>query len=95
MYKVCCKVCGVKNHPNYNDRTVDYDFAILTLCETVAFTQDISPACLPSSSSNNYDSRESVVSGWGTLNSGGSTPDVLHEVTVNTMSNSQVLYCQL
>jgi len=83
------RVCGVKNHPNYNDRTVDYDFSILTLCETVDFTQDISPACLPSSSSNNYDSRESVVSGWGTLNSGGSTPDVLHDVTVNTMSNSQ------
>merc|ERR1712179_257618 len=83
------RVCGVKNHPNYNDRTVDYDFAILTLCETVDFTTDISPACLPSSSSNNYDNRESVVSGWGTLNSGGSTPDVLHDVTVNTMSNSQ------
>merc|ERR1712002_1204490 len=83
------RVCSVKNHPNYNDRTVDYDFAILTLCESVSFTSDISPACLPSSSSNNYDNRESVVSGWGTLSTGGSTPNVLHEVTVNTMSNSQ------
>merc|ERR1712098_1021476 len=63
------------NHPNYNDRTVDYDYAILTLCESVSFTTDISPACLPSSSSNNYDNRESVVSGWGTLSTGGSTPD--------------------
>jgi len=83
------RVCSTKNHPNYNDRTVDYDYAILTLCESVSFTTDISPACLPSSSSNNYDNRESVVSGWGTLSTGGSTPNVLHEVTVNTMSNSQ------
>ena len=82
----------MKNHPGYDDRTVDYDFAILTLCETVDFTQDISPACLPSSSNNNYDSRESVVSGWGTLDLGWIAPDVLHDVTVNTMSNAQVLY---
>ena len=33
---------------------------------------------------------QAVVSGWGTLSTGGSTPTVLHEVTINTMSNSQV-----
>merc|ERR1712034_261521 len=30
-------VCGTTNNPNYNSRTVDYDFSILTLCETVDF----------------------------------------------------------
>jgi len=83
------RVCSIANHPNYNSQTVDYDFAVLTLCEEVTFTTDISPACLPASSSTNYDSRQAVVSGWGTLSSGGSTPTVLHEVTINTMSNSQ------
>jgi len=84
------RVCSVANHPNYNQQSVDYDFAILTLCEEVSFTTDISPACLPTSSSTNYDNRQAVVSGWGTLSSGGNTPNILHEVTINTMSNSQV-----
>merc|ERR1719341_3181170 len=83
------RVCGVTNNPSYNSRTVDYDFSILTLCEAVDFTTDISPACLPTSSSTNYDNRQAVVSGWGTLSTGGSTPTVLHEVTINTMSNAQ------
>merc|ERR1719341_2685408 len=83
------RVCGITNHPNYNEQTVDYDFSILTLCESVTFTTDISPACLPPSSSTNYDNRQAVVSGWGTLSTGGSTPTVLHEVTINTMSNAQ------
>ena len=30
-----------------------------------------------------------MVSGWGTLSSGGRQPDVLQEVTVNTMTNGQ------
>jgi len=85
------RVCSVKNHPNYDSYTVNYDYAVLTLCESVEFTEDISPACLPTSSSTNYDSSVAVVSGWGTLSTGGSTPDVLHEVTVNTMSNSQCM----
>jgi len=79
------RVCGVKNHPNFTN-TGDYNFAILALCETVGFTQDISPACLPSSSSNNYDNTESLVSGWGTLYGNS---DVLHGMTVLTMPNSQ------
>merc|ERR1712058_138122 len=41
------RVCSVVNHPNYNAGTVDYDFAILRLCDKVTFSDDISPACLP------------------------------------------------
>ena len=52
------QVCGVTNHPSYNSRTVDYDFAILTLFDTVTFTVAISPASLPASSSTNYGSRQ-------------------------------------
>merc|ERR1712106_395398 len=57
------RVCGVTNHPNYNSRTVDYDYAILTLCEAVAFSTDISPACLPASSSTKYDNRQWCLAG--------------------------------
>merc|ERR1712168_1027860 len=83
------RVCGTTNNPNYNSRNIDYDFSILTLCEDVQFTTDISPACLPQSSNTNYDNRQAVISGWGTLSTGGTTPSVLHEATVKTMSNSQ------
>jgi len=82
------QVCSVTDHPQY-DGQVSYDFSILTLCNEVAFRTDIQPACLPPSSSYAADDKEAVVSGWGTLSSGGSTPDVLHEVAVQTMSNAQ------
>ena len=85
------QVCRTTNNPNYNSGNIDYDFSILTLCEEVQFTKDISPACLPSNSNTNYDNRQAVVSGWGTLSTGGSTPSVLHEATLNTMSNLRVL----
>jgi len=83
------RVCGVTDHPSYNAATYDYDFAVLTLCDDVTFKTDISPVCLPSSSSYDAEGRQSVVSGWGTLSSGGSTPDVLHEVTIETMTNNR------
>ena len=85
------QVCRTTNNPNYNSGNIDYDFSILTLCEEVQFTKDISPVCLPSNSNTNYDNRQAVVSGWGTLSAGGSTPYVLHEATLNTMSNLRVL----
>jgi len=83
------RVCSRKDHPSYNSRNEDNDFSVLTLCESVAFTNDIRPVCLPPSSGSNYDNVNAVVSGWGTLSSGGSRPSTLMEVTVNTMTNSQ------
>jgi len=83
------RVCSVTDHPQYNAGTTDYDYSILTLCDEVPFKNDIQPVCLPPSSSYAADDREAVVSGWGTLTSGGRQPDVLQEVTVQTMSNAQ------
>merc|ERR1711962_635898 len=83
------RVCGKKEHPNYNSRTEDNDFAILTLCDRVTFTTTVSPACLPPDTSNQYSNNEAVVSGWGTLYSNGPQPSILQDVTVSTMSNSQ------
>jgi len=83
------RVCGTADHPNYNSRTTDYDFSVLTLCDDVPFQTDIMPACLPPNTNYNAENRAVVVSGWGTLSSGGSSPDVLREVTLQSMSNSQ------
>merc|ERR1712126_516589 len=87
--EIKAQVCSTINHPNYNGNTLENDFAILRLCNPVTFTKMLSPACLPSSSSNNYDSVTATVSGWGTLQQGGSQPSVLQEVSINTMTNAQ------
>jgi len=84
------RVCEVLQHPSYNSDNVDYDFSVLRLCEELQFQTDVLPACLPANTFTNYDNRQAVVSGWGTLGSWGlSTPNKLMEVTVNTMTNSQ------
>merc|ERR1719154_70356 len=85
------RVCAKKEHPNYDSRTTDYDYATLTLCEDLTFAQDVSPACLPSTagSGSEFEYKSGVVSGWGTLSSGGGQPTVLQETTVNTMSNNE------
>jgi len=83
------KVCGIKEHPNYEKGNL-YDYSVLTLCEEVAFTENVSPVCLPTTSGigSQYEGKDAVVSGWGHLSSGGSAPGVLMEVDVKTMSNS-------
>jgi len=85
------KVCNIKDHPNYNSKNLNNDFSVLTLCDTVEFTDKISPVCLPSSQGQGtqYEGVDAVVSGWGTLSSGGPRPNTLMEVMVKTMSNSQ------
>jgi len=76
------------SHPGYNSNTQDNDFAIVRLSQDVTFTDTVYPVCMPDSSKN-YDSVQATVTGWGTLQSGGSQPNVLYEVDVDTQSNSQ------
>merc|ERR1711973_81221 len=85
------KVCKIKDHPKYNSRTVNNDYSVLTLCEEVEFTDKISPVCLPSAQGvgAQYEGVNAVVSGWGTLSSGGSSPNTLREVVVKTMSRKK------
>jgi len=75
------------SHPSYNSNTQDNDFAIVQLSSPVTFSNTVSPVCLPSSSSNNYDGQKATATGWGTLSSGGSQPSVLQEVDVTVLSN--------
>ena len=48
----------------------------------------VSPVCLPSDIGNDYANAKAKVTGWGTLNPDtGEVPDVLYEVSVQTLSN--------
>ena len=45
----------------------------------MSFSDRVSPICLPSASTN-YDNKVATVTGWGTLSSGGSQPNILQKV---------------
>jgi len=79
------------SHPNYNDNTYDYDYAIVELVEPLSLTgsSKARAACLPTSSDVQFASGTSfVVSGWGALSEGGNSPDVLHAVLVPHVSDA-------
>merc|ERR1719300_378189 len=72
---------AVINHPDYNDQTTENDISILRLAEKVDLYKypHIKPACLPS-----YPySGPGVVSGWGTVSSGGLMQSHLRDVEVD------------
>merc|ERR1719504_606037 len=81
-------VAEIINHPNYDDGTTDNDYAILRLANPVTFTNEVSPACLPADLSATFAGVLATVTGWGTLSSGGSQPNVLQEVDVTVTSNT-------
>ena len=80
---------AITDHPDYSGSTLDNDFSILTLSQPVAFTQKVSPACLPGDASQDFAGQVATVSGWGTLQSGGNQPMALNEVDVTVKSNEE------
>ncbi|KAF0296009.1 Trypsin-1 [Amphibalanus amphitrite] len=83
-------VSQIVDHPSYNSRTLSHDFSLLKLSQTIDFSSlsnQVAPACLPSG--GDFVDVDAIVSGWGTLSSGGSRPSVLQDVTVQTMSNAE------
>ena len=51
----------------------------------MTFSDRVSPICLPSASTN-YDNKVATVTGWGTLSSGGSQPNILQKVLLTFSS---------
>lgn len=40
-------VAAIHEHPDYDDWSIGYDFAILELAENLNFSSHVRPACLP------------------------------------------------
>ena len=76
------------SHPDYNRRTLDSDLAILVLKQEVRFRAQVSPVCLPNPQTT-YDSREALVTGWGTLYNGGPVPSTLVKAELRSLTNKQ------
>ncbi|XP_063843971.1 trypsin-1-like isoform X1 [Scylla paramamosain] len=80
----------VLRHKYYSSSTLNHDISLLRLADPIVFPSNnkIAPVCMPSAD-HLYESVNAIVTGWGTLYSGGYQPTTLQEVTVPTMSNSQ------
>ncbi|XP_051746581.1 trypsin-2-like isoform X2 [Ctenopharyngodon idella] len=81
-------VSQVINHPNYDSASNDNDIALLQLSSSVTFSDYIKPVCLAATGSVFTAGTKSWVTGWGALQSGGSSPDILQEVMIPIVSNS-------
>ena len=75
-------ISQILDHPSYNPSTLDNDISVLKLATPVPLDTlpNIKPACLPSAGATFPGS--AVVSGWGTINSGGYLNSWLHEVNI-------------
>merc|ERR1711931_593746 len=84
-------ITEIINHPNYDSATTDQDFSLLRMADRInwAANPNIRPACLPEYTAGDYDQWMSTVTGWGTTSSGGSTSNLLLEVDVQVISNSE------
>jgi len=77
-------------HPQYNGGTLDNDFWVIQLAHDSQLYQDqIVQLDSPSDGFNLAAGQDVTVIGMGTTSSGGSGADVLREVTVDYMTNSQ------
>ncbi|XP_078357475.1 transmembrane protease serine 9-like [Oculina patagonica] len=88
------KVAMIVPHPSYHE-PIDYsnDIALLKLAEPARLGKGIGLACL---ANNEYDLpidgiSKCYITGWGTLSSGGSQPDVLMQASVPLVSKERCL----
>ncbi|RNA20776.1 serine protease 27-like, partial [Brachionus plicatilis] len=70
-------------HENYNDDTFDNDIAVLKLEREVALNSGVQPACLPPNTDYQPNTNTRAwIAGWGTLSSGGQTPNILQNTFI-------------
>jgi trypsin len=81
-------VDGLFMHPDYDDRELTGDAALVKLSTRIEFNDNVQPVCAPEPA-NDYVYYLSQCSGWGTLFSGGPCcPETLQYVTLNVTTNA-------
>ena len=68
--------------------TTGSDSAVLTLSETLVFSETVRPLCLSVDPSSSYAGQAAVASGWG-LDDNGEYPDKLRDVDVEIITNEE------
>jgi len=74
-------------HPDYNQNTMTHDYALVHVDDAFEITDCVDLACLPYN--DIADDKDCFTSGWGTLQSRGSQPDILQQTDVQFISPSQ------
>lgn len=87
--QVSRSVSRIINHGGYDSDSNNNDISLLKLSSPVTFTDYIQPVCLTAADTSPDVGSNVWVTGWGTLSSGGSSPDRLQEVQVPVVSQSQ------
>ncbi|XP_066951798.1 proclotting enzyme-like [Macrobrachium rosenbergii] len=78
----------IRIHPQYDSYSQNNDIALLELSGEATFNERIQPVCLPNAE-DVVPGKLAVATGWGYTQYGGSLSDVLREVEVSLISNSQ------
>lgn len=83
------KVAMIQQNPNFNPSTFDNDISILHLETPLELGPGVQPVVLPSATEVPADGADALVSGWGTLSSGGSPSSQLQVVTVQIVNQDE------
>lgn len=75
-------------HPSYNSSTYNNDLALFKLSSAVTLNSRVQLVTLERSNTGLTAGVSTTVTGWGTTSSGGSTSNVLRQVTVPIVSNT-------
>ncbi|KAK2879843.1 transmembrane protease serine 2 isoform X1 [Channa argus] len=80
------KVDKIISHEEFSTTSNDNDIALLKLQTPLSFTSRVRPVCLPNIGVNVFPERRAWITGWGTLRSSGSSPDILNQAQVTIYS---------
>lgn len=79
----------VFRHPQYNSRTIDWDLALVRLESAMEINNCVGTVCLPTEGADVAPGSKCWITGWGTLASGGGTPELLQEAEVSILSQQE------
>lgn len=80
-------VIRIKQHPQFNSYTRDYDISLLQLQKELKFSAQVYPINLPNENEVIDPGTEAVVTGWGILRENGNVSLILRKVTILIVSS--------
>ncbi|XP_067284118.1 serine protease 27-like [Pseudorasbora parva] len=86
MYKTAKRLI---THPDFDSCSFSNDIALVQLSSSVTFSKYIKPVCLAAAGSVFRAGTESWVTGWGALKDQGEPVNILQEVKLPIVSNSE------
>uniref|UniRef100_A0A182PP26 Peptidase S1 domain-containing protein n=1 Tax=Anopheles epiroticus TaxID=199890 RepID=A0A182PP26_9DIPT len=86
-YSVLMRLASVTNHPQYVVTPSRNDIAVVRTTDRIIFNAGVGPACLPFRfSSSSFAGSIVEATGWGALDFGEPTSNVLRKVSLNVIS---------